>query len=257
MSLSTTDWHQRFLQQAQWTQDLRAYLYPKAGLEKAKRILDVGFGTGALWGEIQRRTEASVVGVDIHLPHLMWMQQTERLLLSQGDAHHLPYQNNSFDVSLCHFTLLWLEYPARALAEIERVTRPGGAMLALAEPDYGGRIDYPPELEKLGRWQSESLRIQGADPLIGRKLGHLFGQAGFVELETGVLGGQWSGPPSLDAWEREWEILEADLKEKDFRDVETLKSLKALDKAAWERGERVLFVPTFYAFGRVPMNPKA
>jgi hypothetical protein len=48
--------------------------------------------------------------------------------------------------------------------------------------------------------------------------------------------------------------LEADLKEKDFRDVETLKSLKALDKAAWERGERVLFVPTFYAFGRVPKS---
>ncbi len=252
MSLSTAEWHQRFLQQAQWTQDLRAYLYPKAGLEKAKRILDVGFGTGALWGEIQRRTEASVVGTDVHLPHLMWVQPTEQMRLSQGDAHHLPYPNNSFDVSLCHFTLLWLENPAQALAEFERVTRPGGAVLALAEPDYGGRIDYPPELEKLGRWQSESLRNQGADPLIGRKLGHLFSQAGLVELEIGVMGGQWSGPPSPKAWQLEWEILEADLKEKDFRDVETLKSLKALDKSAWERGERVLFVPTFYAFGRVP-----
>jgi hypothetical protein len=28
--------------------------------------------------------------------------------------------------------------------------------------------------------------------------------------------------------------------------------LQKLDKLAWERGERVLFVPTFYAWGRVP-----
>ena len=151
--------------------------------------------------------------MDIHPPHLKWARQTGGASLVLGDAHHLPCRDDSFDVSLCHFTLLWLENPAQALAEIERVTRPGGAVLALAEPDYGGRIDYPPELEKLGRWQTETLRNQGADPLVGRKLGHLFSQAGFVELETGVLGGQWSGPPSAEAWEREWDVFRSRFKQ--------------------------------------------
>ena len=254
MSLTPADWHQRFVQQAQWTQDLRAYLYPKAGIDEANRILDLGCGTGALWEEIQNRSQATLVGLDHHLPHLRWARQTGGAVLVLGNVHQLPHQDDSFDVSLFHFTLMWLKDPQQALQETKRVTRPGGAVLALAEPDYGGRIDYPPKLEKLGRWQTKALRQQGADPLMGRKLGHLFKQVGLVERETGVLGGQWSGPPSPEAWQREWEILEADLKEKNFRDTETLKSLKALDKSAWERGERVLFVPTFYAFGRVPKS---
>ena len=31
-----------------------------------------------------------------------------------------------------------------------------------------------------------------------------------------------------------------------------LRELKNLDTQAYQRGERVLFVPTFYAWGRVP-----
>jgi len=73
-----------------------------------------------------------------------------------------------------------------------RITRPGGAVLALAEPDYGGRIDYPIKLAQMGKWQIESLRLQGADPLMGRKLATIFNSAGFDSVETGVLGGQWS-----------------------------------------------------------------
>ncbi len=132
-----------------------------------------------------------------------------------------------------------------------RVTRPSGAVLALAEPDYGGRVDFPEELGQLGVWQMESLRTQGADPLMGRKLARVFRQAGLYSVETGALGGQWSGAPDWEAWESEWSVLESDLKNKPSLS-EKLGFLKRLDKSAYEKGERVLFVPTFYAWGRVP-----
>jgi hypothetical protein len=43
-----------------------------------------------------------------------------------------------------------------------RVSR---TVLALAEPDYSGRVDEPAELKSLGEWQTEALQRQGADRL--------------------------------------------------------------------------------------------
>ena len=59
-----------------------------------------------------------------------------------------------------------------------RVTHPGGFVLALAEPDYGGRIDYPTELSQIGDWQKNALKQQGANPLMGRELRSIFSHAG-------------------------------------------------------------------------------
>jgi hypothetical protein len=135
-----------------------------------------------------------------------------------------------------------------------RVTRPGGAVFALAEPDYCGRIDFPEELNHLGKLQTIALRKQGADPCMGRKLAGIFQQAGLVSIETGVLGGQWSAPPDWEAWESEWAMLEADLtQESEISEISDFVRLKDLDKAAYEGGQRILFVPTFYAWGRAPL----
>ena len=99
-------------------------------------------------------------------------------------------------MAFCHFLLLWVQSPQDILKEMKRVVQPGGAVLALAEPDYTGRIDYPPELEPLGRWQAESLRKQGADPDAGRKLRHWFVSAGITPIESGIMAGGWSNSPS-------------------------------------------------------------
>ena len=64
-------------------------------------------------------------------------------------------------------------------------------MLACAEPDYGGRIDYPDELSEIGRLQMMSLARQGANPQVGRKLKAILREAGIREVEVGILGGQW------------------------------------------------------------------
>ena len=42
------NWHTRYLQQAAWTRDLRTYLFEQAGLVNARRVLEVGCGTGAI-----------------------------------------------------------------------------------------------------------------------------------------------------------------------------------------------------------------
>lgn len=252
IKFSPETWHTRFLQQARWTRDLRQHLYQRLGLSQAGSVLEVGCGTGALLEELSYLVSGFVCGLDIEPSFAkMAMRNAPRARLVQGDAHALPFPSHTFDLALCHFLLLWVHDPLQVVREMRRVVRSGGAVLALAEPDYGGRIDHPPPLAALGEMQRQALQRQGADPFIGRRLGELFHQAGLNEIEVGLLGGQWSIPPSPQEWEMEWQVLQADLEHLPQFSGD-LEGLKRLEAQAWRDGSRILFVPTFYAWGMVP-----
>jgi SAM-dependent methyltransferase len=238
------------MQQARWTKPLRDYLFAKTGLAEARRVLEVGCGTGALLNEMPQRTRAADHGLDLNLAAVKQAHiNSPTSAYAQADAQRLPYAAQRFDVVYCHFVLLWLRDPVAALAEMRRVTRRGGYVIALAEPDYSRRVDEPAALAPLGCAQTESLRQQGAQPEIGGQLGALFYQAGITLLETGELqrGGAESFSPA--EWELEWAVLASDLTGT-LSDTD-LQKYKQLDRVAWEQGRRVLHVPTYYAYGRV------
>lgn len=249
--LTPQAWHRRFIQQARWTEEIRRYVVKEAGLGKAHFILETGCGTGAVLGSMQHLMPAArFFGIDLRLDYLQEAQQfAPQSHLAAADGAVLPFPDDSFEAVICHYFLLWVKSPEAILSEMRRVTRPGGMVVALAEPDYGGRIDYPAALADLGRMQGQALQIQGADPQMGRKLGALFHQVGLTEIHIGVMGGQWNEAPGFEAWESEWAVLQADLGH--TLPPEKLNWLRSLDAAAWQKGERVLFVPTFYAWGRV------
>ncbi len=251
------DWHSRFLQQAAWTRDLRLYLFERAGLAHARRILEVGCGTGAILSAMV--TPGTIHGLDLDPVRLLEARRyAPGVSLVCGNALHLPYPPGIFDITFCHFLLLWVSDPLSALLEMKRVTRSGGAVLALAEPDYTSRIDKPADLAPLGVWQAGSLREQGADPALGSRLSSLFQQAGIPITETGTLQqspvsgmGRSDGHPLLTPADRdlEWAVLESDLAGRvPARD---LLRMKRIDERAWLKGERVLHVPTYFAWGLV------
>ena len=241
------DWHSRFLQQAGWTRDLRAYLFAQTRLADAARVLEVGCGTGALLADLP--TRARVHGLDLDAARLDEAKvYAPDAFLACGDALSLPYPTAAFDITFCHFLLLWVRDPLAALLEMKRVTRPGGSVLALAEPDYTRRVDKPDALAALGRWQTASLRLQGADPGLGARLADMFRQAGITLLETGPLLGGGTRPLLPREREQEWAVLEADLA--GIAPAQEILRLKQVEASAWERGERVLHVPTFFAWGQ-------
>jgi ubiquinone/menaquinone biosynthesis C-methylase UbiE len=254
MIFSPPDWQRRYIQQAAWTKELRQYLYQQADLSLAQYLLDVGCGPGALEPELSDLVPGQVIGLDLDSASLhlakTYAQQCSYL---QGDALLLPFKDRVFDVCLCHFVLLWLSNPVQALREMRRVTKSSGWLFILAEPDYSGRLDYPVELEQLGTWQQQSLIQQGAEPAIGRRLASLIQQIGLIEVHTGVMGGQWTPESTLSNWSSEWEVLENDLASFSIPpQVEEVSELRELDHQASMKGERILYVPTFYTWGKVP-----
>jgi len=240
------NWHARYTQQANWTQELREYLFQRTGIEKAHRVLEVGCGTGAVLSGIRIQ---ALHGLDLLPASLMEARvHAPAASLTCGDALSLPYADETFDISFCHFLLLWVAEPQRVLHEMKRITAQGGHVLALAEPDYNARVDEPAELAVLGRWQAESLKRQEADPSIGARLAELFYQAGIELVETGAIGSRRNDAPAPAEWELEWAVLEHDLA--GFVPVEEVQRLKELDAQARARGVRILHVPTYFAWGR-------
>lgn len=240
------NWRLRYLQQSRWTENVRRYLWQKIPLSPRSRVLEVGCG----WGGVMQSlpfAPALLVGVDVRLERLQQADSTLRGGLCAADAFSLPFAPHSFDLVFCHYLLLWLAKPAAALREMARVTRAGGAVLALAEPDYAARIDYPPALEALGNWQTEALRRQGANVRIGRQLAAEFAEAGIHLVETGIHAGGWEILP--EGADPEWQVYQADLAGQVSQAL--LSEMRLRDEAARRRAERVLFVPTFYAWGAV------
>lgn len=243
------NWHARYQQQARWTQNTRDYLFKRAGLDTAKRILEVGCGTGALWEHLNLPAGASAHGLDIDLDSARQARYNAPGLLAVNAAgEHLPYPDACFDLVFCHYLLLWVQKPGQILREMARVTRPGGAVLALAEPDHAARIDYPDVLQALGEWQTTALIGQGVNPRMGRELAGAFAGAGIQPVENGIIGGGWNAP-TADETEMEWAVLEADLT--GTIPDHDIQKMRAVDAQARLGGLRVLFVPTFYAWGRV------
>jgi SAM-dependent methyltransferase len=247
--LTPHEWHSRYLLQSGWTAEIRKYLYQRASIKDARTVLEVGCGSGVICADLHEHGQAEMLGLDIDLPMLRLAKEMDlQTNYVNADALILPLPSHTFDLVICHYFLLWVSDPVAALKEMARVSGAGGSILALAEPDYGGRIDHPDELVELGKLQADGLKRQGADPLSGRKLSSWFHQAGLEDVECGVLGGQWKNAPSDLSRASEWRILKHDLER--LVTPEELEYFHEREELAWQEGNRVLYIPTFYALGR-------
>ena len=251
MSLTTEQWHAQFLKQSAWTASLRAFLFNQANLQTAKNILEIGCGTGAITQSLNPAPNSRVFGIDSLTERVSFAHIADgKTNFNCADALALPFAAAQFDLCYCHYFLLWMNTQAEeSIQEMMRVTRPGGTILALAEPDYSARIDFPAELIPLGQMQIRSLADQGACINMGRQLPGLFSQAGLKDIRFGQSGFQNNIGTLSNSFESEWEMLRLDLG--DSLSPQEFARLKEIDFQAWKNGTRVLCIPTFYALGIV------
>ena len=109
-----------------------------AGVRPGARVLDLAGGTGDLARLYARAAgpTGQVVLTDIN--HAMLVEGRDRMLdrgvslpVLQCDAEALPFRDRAFDVVSIGFGLRNVTRKENALAEMRRVTRPGGAAIVL------------------------------------------------------------------------------------------------------------------------------
>ena len=235
---------EQFERQASWTLFFRNQIYKKIGLTKAKNILEIGCGMGTITKELRNRTSAKITAIDIDEGMIeVAKQRVENVEFLVETVENLPLKDNKFDIVLFQYLLLWVKSPIKAMSEIYRVCKKQGYVVALAEPDYGGWVEYP-EMN-LGTKHIEYLREEGADPLAGRKILSYFETAG-LETEISVIAQTWNKESLINNIEEEWKrVLEAKLiTETEF------KHLIKKEKSLIDQNRRMIFIPVFSAIGK-------
>src|SRR3954467_5864294 len=108
------------------------WLAPKSGL----RWLDVGCGNGAFTEMlVERCAPASVQGIDPSEGQLAYARTRPASRVAQfrqGDAMALPFPDHAFDAAVMPLVIFFVREPAKGVAEMARVVRPGGVIAAYA-----------------------------------------------------------------------------------------------------------------------------
>ncbi len=97
-----------------------------AGLDRGSWIADLACGSGASVLHVRQQHGMHVCGVDVSMDLL---QKTPGLPLFLGNAMNLPLRSRSMDAVLCECAFCLMPDPQALLTEVNRVLRPGGALL--------------------------------------------------------------------------------------------------------------------------------
>jgi ubiquinone/menaquinone biosynthesis C-methylase UbiE len=172
--------------QAIWPQEvdlIRRYTVPIQA-----RILDAGCGTGEAASRLAALfPQATVLGVDILDQHLelarsRYAHLATRLFFENQSVFELRAPAGSFDLTVCRHLIHSIPYPERVVAELVRVTRPGGYLHLIAE-DYGMLHFQRGRLDLRDFWNQVPAAVgsaTGTDLFIGR---NIFGILAAMNLE--------------------------------------------------------------------------
>jgi SAM-dependent methyltransferase len=118
---------QRYYRGREMPSGLAGFYFREFG--DARRILDVGCGTGAL-GRHRPSPDIEIHGVDVDPAALRQAARFEVVQCVNLDSSPLPYPDASFDAVLAKDVFEHVQDPSQLTREIYRVIRPGGRLLA-------------------------------------------------------------------------------------------------------------------------------
>ena len=135
-----------------------------------RRVLEVGGGPGELSERLQRELGASVSFVDLS-PRMVELAQARGIDAQVGDIQELPFEDGTFDTVVAAWMLYHVPDLDRGLAEVARVLRPGGALIAVTNS-----VHHLSELRDLvaqpNLW-AETFSRENGESYLGRHFAHI------------------------------------------------------------------------------------
>jgi SAM-dependent methyltransferase len=160
------------------------WLAPAAGW----RWLDVGCGNGAFTEMlVERCAPREVQGIDPSEGQLEFARSRlagAPVQLRQGDASALPYADDAFDAAVMALVIFFVPEPARGVAEMARVVRPGGVVSSYAWDILGGGFPFTMLQEEMARFGTPPLWPPSAEASRMEALQALWREAGLVDVTT-------------------------------------------------------------------------
>lgn len=188
-----------------WNRDFLGLMAHRLRLDEVGSLADIGCGVGH-WSRLLfplLRPDATLFGVDREPTWASLADEAFRATFPgraatfvAGDATAIPAEDDRFDAVTCQTVLMHLRDPAAALAEMIRITRPGGLVWCV-EPnnlfnmfDRGSNPssieDHLAEYSFWVRWQAGKIALGEGDNSVGERLPGLFAAAGLTDIRVHV-----------------------------------------------------------------------
>ena len=127
-----------------------------------RRVLEVGGGPGELAARMAAELGADVVMVDVS-PRMVELARGRGVDAHVGDVQDLPFEDGSFDCAVAAWMLFHVPDLDRGLAELARVLRPGGRLVAVTNAEH--HLHELREIAGSAAWHRPFTRENGMDVL--------------------------------------------------------------------------------------------
>jgi SAM-dependent methyltransferase len=126
------------------------------------RVLEVGGGPGELAARIGAELGAEVVMLDV-AARMVELARGRGVDARVGDVQDLPFEDGSFDCAVAAWMLFHVPDLDRGIAELVRVLRPGGRLVAVTNAEH--HLRELREIAGSAAWERRFTRENGADVL--------------------------------------------------------------------------------------------
>ncbi len=172
------------------------------------RWVDVGCGNGAFTEMLlERCSAAQVEGIDPSPEQLAFARArfaTHPVRFQVGDAMALPYGDAAFDAAVMALVIFFVADPAKAVAEMARVVRPGGSVSSYAWDILGGGFPFNDLQEEMAALGPAPIWPPSVEASRRETMRALWSDAGLVRVETRAI----SVERTFDDFDTFWKIAQ-------------------------------------------------
>lgn len=172
------------------------WLFDQIGVGAGWRVVEIGCGPRGCLGLLSKRVGSTgrVVGVERSAEqverarHFLAESRLTNVEVLEGDAHSLDLPDRTFDLATARLVLTNVPRPEKVVAEMVRLSRPGG-FIALHEPDpTTSRMDPPLDAQiRLLQILNTYAELNGIDRSIGLRVPRMLRELGLLDVRVNPL----------------------------------------------------------------------